>query len=411
MALNCPSAPRGGFAPCCLLHAGPDDEALSLSHAGEFGATVDTSSPPSVLEALAASLGSVPRVHPRDTDPSPEPLVAKPTSPELPAPEHRAARLRLLGEIARGGMGAVLKGRDPDLGRDLAVKVLLEAPPRQARTDPPLRRGGADRRPAPASRHRADLRAGHLRRPPALLRHEAGQGPDARRACWPARKSPPTACRGSWAIFEQVCQTVAYAHARGVIHRDLKPSNVMVGSFGEVQVMDWGLAKVLPRGGASRRRDGRPPDDETVIATARGSGSDCRPVAGRVGHGHAGLHGTRAGAGRGRARRRAGRRVRAGLDPLRGPHRRAGLHRPQLRRDSAQGGARRRDRCSGPAGRLPRRAGADRPRADLPGGRACGPPARRRRRGRPNDSLLGRRPGAAARLRARPRRDPCPRRP
>ena len=74
-------------------------------------------------------------------------------------------------------------------------------------------------------------------------------------------------------VFEQVCQTMAYAHARGVIHRDLKPSNIMVGSFGEVQVMDWGLAKVLDQGGvADEEKAILASDDASAVWTLR-SGS------------------------------------------------------------------------------------------------------------------------------------------
>jgi serine/threonine-protein kinase len=176
-------------------------------------------------------------------------------------PPARAGRCGLVGEIARGGMGAVFEARDPDLGRRLAVKVLLE----QHRDHPDLIR-----------RFLAEARiCGQLQHPGIVPVHEVGRLDDGRPfftmklvkgrtlAEELAERSGPAADLPRFlAVFEQVCQTMAYAHSRGVIHRDLKPSNVMVGAFGEVQVMDWGLAKVL--GGPPE--EGSPAGEEPAAA-------------------------------------------------------------------------------------------------------------------------------------------------
>jgi serine/threonine-protein kinase len=170
-------------------------------------------------------------------------------------------------------MGAVLKGRDPDLNRDVALKVLCD----DYRDDADMVRRFVEE---------AQI-GGQLQHPGIVPIYELGTLADLRpffamklvkghtlAQLLEARKGPDDDRPRFLSIFEAVCQTMAYAHARGVIHRDLKPSNVMVGSFGEVQVMDWGLAKVLPRGGvADDEKAGQAERQETVIATAR-SGSD-----------------------------------------------------------------------------------------------------------------------------------------
>jgi hypothetical protein len=113
-----------------MLREGLAGHEPAWSETGHFDGAAHGPTGPSVLATLTEILapGEVPRVLLRDSEvgAAPSPLV-QPCSPEMPTGGDRSGRLQLLGEIARGGMGAVLKGRDPALGRDLAVKVLLES--------------------------------------------------------------------------------------------------------------------------------------------------------------------------------------------------------------------------------------------------------------------------------------------
>ncbi len=175
-------------------------------------------------------------------DPAAESRAAQSGTPALPGYE-------VLGEVGRGGMGLVLKGHDRHLGRDLAVKLLRDN-----------LRGRADL----VRRFLNEVRiCGRLQHPGIVPIYALAQLPDGRpyftmklvQGCTLADLLKPSADGGRdqprlLGIFEQVCQAVAFAHNKGVIHRDLKPDNVMVGDYGEVLVMDWGLAKVLgPDGG------------------------------------------------------------------------------------------------------------------------------------------------------------------
>ncbi|QDU21145.1 protein kinase domain-containing protein [Urbifossiella limnaea] len=150
-------------------------------------------------------------------------------------------RYELRSFLARGGMGEVWTAYDRVLNREVALKL--------------LRDDGKHHTPS-ASRFVDEARiTGKLQHPGIPPVHDLGTLRDGRafmamklirgRTLADELAPTPPPLAELLRTFEDVCQAVAYAHDRRVIHRDLKPANVMVGAFHEVQVMDWGLAKVL----------------------------------------------------------------------------------------------------------------------------------------------------------------------
>lgn len=154
-------------------------------------------------------------------------------------PDFSATKYRLVNELASGGMGTVYLAEDTELNRRVAIKVLntpdLTSELRQRMV------------------REAQIIAG-LEHPGIVPVHDVGAVADGR--VFYAMKYVRGSRLDEYAAhtdsigdrlrkFQAVCDAVAFAHAHGVIHRDLKPQNIMIGSFGEVLVLDWGVAKIL----------------------------------------------------------------------------------------------------------------------------------------------------------------------
>ena len=145
-------------------------------------------------------------------------------------------------QIARGGMGVILRSEDTELDREVAVKLLLKHHHGKAQLH---------------QQFNNEVRiTSRLQHPGIIPIYEMGEHHDGRpffamklvhgktfEELLHDRSAPDQNLPRMLKIFEQVCQTLSYTHASGVVHLDIKPANVMVGTFGEVHLMDWGLAR------------------------------------------------------------------------------------------------------------------------------------------------------------------------
>jgi serine/threonine-protein kinase len=243
-----------------MTHASPE----LPEHVGEPGPVAPPSDPgPFQPEQTGVSRPLTDRLRERFGSGSDPGIALEPPAPaEFPSSlldrlaghQSSIGRYQLQSEIAKGGQGVVLRVWDEDLRRHLAMKVMLgkcEAAPGQTpQVDP--RSLGRFLEEAQVT--------GQLDHPGIVPVHELGL--DAQGRVFFTMKLVKgrtlkevfdlvARCEEGWTqtrvlgVLLRVCEAMAYAHHKGVVHRDLKPANVMVGRFGEVYVMDWGLAKVL----------------------------------------------------------------------------------------------------------------------------------------------------------------------
>lgn len=262
--------------------AQPDDscqvpEEVDLGLAFAYGDASPPAPDSGVLDQINRIAGSKPAVSLRELPAGDTPMLR----PLGPGERQLAGKYIVQGELARGGVGTVHRGHDQELGRDVALKFLhdrfKDEPTILHRFIEEAQIGGQLQHPGIVPVYDLGMAGG---KPFFAMKLVKGQTLARKLA---ERPSPAHDRRTFLALFEQVSQTVAYAHARGVVHRDLKPANVMIGPFGEVQVVDWGLGKVLPAGGVTDEQFAAARQAElSVIETVRSSGHGSQSVVGSV---------------------------------------------------------------------------------------------------------------------------------
>jgi eukaryotic-like serine/threonine-protein kinase len=182
-------------------------------------------------------------------------------------PDFSSTKYTFIKELGRGGMGAVYLAEDRELDRLVAIKVLNTPEVTEDLRNRMIREAQIIAR---------------LEHPGIVPVHDVGVLPDGR--VFYAMKfvrgsrldeyaAQNSSLKDRLRKFQAVCDAVAFAHAHGVIHRDLKPQNIMIGSFGEVLVLDWGVAKIKRKPSTDytdesvKSVDGFNTSDGTVIGT------------------------------------------------------------------------------------------------------------------------------------------------